>query len=140
MKQYYELQEPAKETIHIFGNKDFEEVFLDTKIIGFIKDEECKLIRFENHISKYKIEFHEEYSFTKEMKYILCFIDIDDESGFEVIQNGIETNEISNFLIFVQNQESFSKDEEQNIIAHLKTRFTEISDKIEELKLKKNIK
>ena len=61
-KQYRELQEPAEETIHVIGNSDLEELLLDEEIIGFIRGEECKLVQFNNHIYKYKIEFHEEMS------------------------------------------------------------------------------
>ena len=139
LKLYFEFQEPAKETIHIFGNNGFEEVLLDTNVIGFIKDEECKLVRFNNHIYKYKVEFHEEYSFNKDMKYNLFFVNIDDESGIEMILDEMETNGTNNFHIFVQNRENIPKDEEQSIIERFKIKFNETSDKIELFKLSDKI-
>ena len=135
LKQYYELQEPAKETIHIFGSPEIEEVLLDTDVIGFVKDEECRFVRFGNHITKYRIEFHEENEFTRDMKYILCFVAIDDESGIENIVNEMEANETNNFLIFVRNKDNNPKDVEKAAMERIRTKFNEISDKIELFKL-----
>ena len=51
----------------------------------------------------------------------------------------MEANETHNFHIFVENKENIPKDEEQTIIEHFKTKFNEISDKIELFTLSDNI-
>ena len=140
LKQYYELQEPAKETIHIIGKNELEEVLLDTEVIGFDKDEECKLVRFNNHIFKYKVEFHDEFSIKEEKNNIIFFVDIDDASEIERISNEIEAYGISNFHIFVENKGNIAEDEEQTKIEILKANFKIISNRIELFKLANKIK
>ena len=130
MKQYYELQEPAKETIHVFGNNELEEVLLDTDAIGFVEEEECRFIQFNNHIFKYKIEFHDELTFNKEMDYVIYFNDINDESGIEPILDQLKGSGISNFIIVLQSKENnITSDEEQIILENLKNKYNDMPNK-----------
>ena len=140
LKQYYELQEPAKETIHIFGNNKLEEVLLDTEVIGIDKDEECKFVRFNNHIFKYKVAFHETCSFNEDMKCNLFFFDIDDESRIESILNDLLIHDTKSFLILIQNEGIFTEDEEQSKMKYFNKKFGKISNKLELFKLSSMIK
>ena len=133
MKQYLELQEPAQETIHIFCDiNEIEEKLLDNEIIVFFKEEECKFIRFNNHIFKYKVEFHQDYLFNEEMKHILCFVDNDDESKIDTIQ-GLKNDILepeANCRIIVLNSTKLNKDEEQEKIEYFKNKFESMSNDI----------
>ena len=131
LNQYYELQEPAKETIHIFGDNELMEALLNTGVVGFVKDEECKLVRFNNHIFKYKVEFHDDFSFNSKMDYFICFADIGNESDNNSLLKEIEANGTDNFLFLVQNKGDFSKGEAKTRVENIKASFGKISNKIE---------
>ena len=130
LKQYLELQKPAKETIHIFPKDQFEDILLDNRIVGFVNEEECKIIRYQNHIFKYKVEFHDKYVFNNEMKHIFCFVDNDDASGIDTIQNfkkEICDHDV-NFHVIVKNALHLNEDEERDEIKHLQNQFDVISN------------
>ena len=128
LKQYLELQE-QKETIHIFCDYELKGKLLDKKITVLI-DNEFKFIRFNNHIFKYKVEFHDEYSFNAEMKHVICFIDNDDESKLELIRDLKEENltKEANLHIIVKNVLKLGKDEEQEKIEDLKNKYESLSN------------
>ena len=129
LMQYIELQEHAKETFHIFCNNGYEEKLLDSKSIGFVNEEECKLVRFGNHICKYKVEFHDEYSFTEEMQHIVCFVSNDDESQINIILESFDEikGPKNDICIVLENTQEFDKDKEQELIEHLENKYVAIS-------------
>ena len=133
LMQYAELQEPPKETIHIFGNDMVEYELITYEIVVFINEEQYKFIRFDNHIFKYKVEFHNDvYSFTDDMKHIVCFVDNDDESSINCIQeskNQIDESE-TNVHIFVRNSLKLNENDQQRLLNCFKRRYASISNNI----------
>ena len=90
INQYFEIQNPVIETIHIFCNEKCRYGLLFNKVVGFINEEECKLISFQGHIYKFNVEFHDRYSFDSQMKYIICFVDFYDDDEIKDIVKEIQ--------------------------------------------------
>ena len=144
IEQYFELQKPAKETIHIFCNENIKYALLFRQIIGFVNEEECKFISFHNHIYKYRIEFHNKLTFNEEeMKYMIIFSEIDNESEIETLYNDLTNIGIfeskTKFMIPLLTPIAYTNEEEENRIGQLKNKYLEISNMIESVQIPEDI-
>ena len=119
--------QPAKDYIHIFCNEELEERLLDNKIVKFVYEGEFLFIRFEDEIVKYEVKFHHgsDYSFSEYAKNIFCFVDNNDESTIDAIQESkskIKNAEI-NFRVIVENAMKLDEEEEKDLIENLKNKY-----------------
>lgn len=129
---------PAKETIHIFCDEEIENKLLCHGIIGFVHEEECRLVSFQNHIYKYNVEFHSEHSFNEEMNYIISFVNIYDESEIEESIEKIKVHNCINsetkiYIVAMTTLGKISIEEEEKRIQFLNDKFSGVITIIEKV-------